>query len=150
MPGELPGSTKAIRSTDPSTLGVKLDVPGANFDKQPTEPRDIFSKFVYDEKSVTLAYGEVSTFFKGLGAFLGTPSSSVIEGMKFEHCDNADSTAKFKPPNFGTETCSKCEWYFVKDPMDGLRELTQNGIMSWPSARPREGAHTSLNLSDRH
>lgn len=99
------------------------------------------AKFLLEKEAVTLAYGEVSTFFEGLEAFLGTPASSVMEGMKYEHCDSADSNSTFSPLNYVMETTSTSEWLFVTNPK---KRPNERDVLNSPSDSAQQSAHACL------
>ena len=71
----------------------------------------------------TLTYGALSTFFGGLDGLLGPPNPNLSGAVLFEHCEAADSNFRFTAPNYGTETTSAIEYYFVVDPAAGITKL---------------------------
>eukprot|EP00282_Hemiselmis_andersenii_P021362 CAMPEP_0172023288 /NCGR_PEP_ID=MMETSP1041-20130122/14714_1 /TAXON_ID=464988 /ORGANISM="Hemiselmis andersenii, Strain CCMP439" /LENGTH=897 /DNA_ID=CAMNT_0012678767 /DNA_START=1 /DNA_END=2691 /DNA_ORIENTATION=+ len=66
----------------------------------------------------TAKFGKLDDFHKGI-EFLGLPVPNIMEGMKAEHCDRADSNVNFNPGNYDTETCSAAEWAVVTNEEKG-------------------------------
>ena len=50
-----------------------------------------------------------------------------------QHCHEIDSIEPFTTPNYKMTTTSRIEWWFVEDPIAGLKE---NRIDSWPAEDP--------------
>ena len=45
-----------------------------------------------------------------------------MQAIKREHCNAEDSVFEFAVPNYGTQTKSKIEYYFVAEPENGYAE----------------------------
>lgn len=73
-------------------------------------------KFVQEGKAFTLQYGDLSTFFGGLEAKIGPPSSRVHSQMAIEHQAEDDSHDEFTTSNYGITTTPRKEWLFVAEP----------------------------------
>ena len=62
-----------------------------------------------------LKYSDLSTFYGGLEAKIGTPSPNFAQAMAAEHTRSADSQASFSTSNYGVTTTPEMEWLFVTD-----------------------------------
>ncbi len=63
-----------------------------------------------------MSFGNLQTFFDGLGGLLGPPHPNLLEAMQDEHTDRIDSRSAFCASNYGTTSTSEIEWYFCADP----------------------------------
>ena len=63
-----------------------------------------------------MEYSSLTTFFGGLEAKVGRPSPDIENAMMEEHIHMKDSVREFTTDNYGIETTSATEWYFVADP----------------------------------
>ena len=79
---------------------------------------ELHDKFVTDGKGFNLNMGNLSTFFGGLEALVGSPSAKIFLAMLREHCNSAD-WEEFLMPNKKAKTTSAIEWRFVVCPEDG-------------------------------
>ena len=79
---------------------------------QPPSLQGASSKFSQQEELVSLTYGGISTFFKGLEGFLGMPSNNLMEGMRQEHTKGPDRETNFTvrtaPPPESLWACCLC------------------------------------------
>ena len=92
---------------------------------------DIMAKFV-DDDARELVYGGAASFFRGLTGRVGLPHGSHICAvrMRAEHChfEPASSTL-FVAANYGIETTTTIEYWFVVDPLNTLHKLR---LREWP------------------
>ena len=63
--------------------------------------------------------------------------------MRREHCRSKDSLTPFCAKNYGTETTSVIEWWFVADPELGLKELD---LQRWPLEQLLRHEHSQGNM----
>ena len=94
---------------------------------------ELHNKFVDEGTGFDLEYAGLKNFFSGLEAVVGAPSPQVYDGMKREHCRMDDSIEPFNTPNYKMTTTSRIEWWFVADPVNGLKELR---LSKWPAEDP--------------
>jgi len=101
----------------------------------------------------TMAFTDLPTFHSGLEALIGSPSPNLLPQMEVEHCKAPDSDMLFVTSNYGIETTSRIEWWFVMDPLAGLTHL---GLQNYPSEthdcsgpRMRGAAGTKTHLRPR-
>lgn len=95
------------------------------------EGLDLHNKFQQDPRNFDLDFGDLSTFFGGLEARVGTPNPNVKEAMRVEHCDRDDSMVEWTTRNYGITTTPKIEWFFVCNPSGGLGQADPNQH-TWP------------------
>ena len=69
----------------------------------------------------------------GLEQLVGSPAVDVLDAMRQEHCESADSTEPFTEPTYGVTTTPRVEWYFVVDPTAALDAL---GLAAYPAEAP--------------
>eukprot|EP00966_Prymnesium_polylepis_P222468 5146893-Prymnesium_polylepis.1 len=82
------------------------------------------------EGAFVLSFGGTPMFYEGLDGFLGMPAIDLELGMYQEHCEALDADVRFIAPNYGTETTSRQEYWFVADPIGGLDKV---GLSQWPA-----------------
>ena len=77
------------------------------------------------QQTLELYYGTQADWSAGLGALIGPcPSRQEWENLiEVEHLHSEDSFSMFISPNYGCKTFSAAEFYFVRDPVEGLRKL---------------------------
>ena len=80
-------------------------------------------RFVQGGNVVSLAYGDLSTFFRGLEGQVGTPDPKLVQAMRREHCAECDSRWPFVTSNYAIETTSEVEYHFVAEAEAGLSML---------------------------
>ena len=68
-----------------------------------------------------LRFGKLEDFFGGLVDKIGLPDPNLMEGMRREHCDKADSKNVFSPGNYDISTTPEGEWLAVVDREEGER-----------------------------
>ena len=78
--------------------------------------RQSHAKFAQDGTAFTLSYGDLSTFFGGLEAKVGTPEARIRDAMEREHTAEKDAQAPFTTPNYALTTTPEQEWRFVAEP----------------------------------
>ena len=71
------------------------------------------SKFFDDGRKLT--YGKLDVFYLGLDGFIGPPNPNLRQAMQQEHTEKRDSNEDLVPPNYGTPTTTKIEWWFAAD-----------------------------------
>lgn len=81
------------------------------------------------ENAFTLHYGKLDMFYSGLEGRLGRPQPNLYVAMEDEHTRSIDSRDEFTTSNYGVETTSQIEWWFVVDPVEGRRALRRK---DWP------------------
>ena len=86
---------------------------------------EVQSKFA---GAIELSYSGLDTFFGGLEGVVGPPSPKLLDAMREEHCDRADSNQEFVTGNYGVRTTSKTEFLFVYDP----RGEGETRGLEWP------------------
>ena len=105
---------------------------------------ELHSKFAHEVaesgKGFTLKYADLSTFYGGLEAKIGTPSPNFAPAMANEHTKSADSQDSFSTSNYGVTTTPEIEWFFVTD-ADTLAELP-------PTERDRRCPKETTNVKD--
>eukprot|EP00966_Prymnesium_polylepis_P013013 299961-Prymnesium_polylepis.2 len=74
---------------------MRLMSEAAAVDK-PSSLEGASSKFSQQEDLVSLTYGGISSFFKGLEGSLGMPTNNLMEGMRQEHTKGPDRETNFK------------------------------------------------------
>ena len=80
------------------------------------------SKFFDDGRKLT--YGKLDVFYLGLDGFIGPPNPNLRQAMQQEHTEKRDSNEDLVPPNYGTLTTTKIEWWFAADPSEAkINEL---------------------------
>ena len=99
---------------------------------------DLRSKFQQDPRNFDLKFGDLSAFFGGLEARVGTPKPNVKEAMRMEHCNRDDSMVEWTTRNYGITTTPKTEWFFVCSPSGGPGQADPSQH-TWP----REHNHDS-------
>jgi hypothetical protein len=77
--------------------------------------RHMNSKFVMEGAYVG-CFATLNDFYKGPEALIGVPNPRIFEGAEKEHTLRQNAWVKFRTSNYGLETCSAIEWYFVVDP----------------------------------
>jgi hypothetical protein len=65
---------------------------------------------------ITMVYGKLDDFHKGLETMIGLPNPRVFEGMEADHCSRADSEDGFTAWNYGIHTTPSIEWEYVVRP----------------------------------
>ena len=65
---------------------------------------------------ITMVYGKLDEFHKGLESMIGLPNPRVFEGMEADHCGRADSYDNFTAWNYGITTTPSVEWEYVVNP----------------------------------
>ena len=88
------------------------------------------SKFQGEPGTFQMAFANLSHFYSGLEAVVGTPNPNLDESMCREHCASVDSYTKWTTGNYGVTTSPSIEWWFVNDPTGGLE---QAGVDAWPA-----------------
>ena len=99
---------------------------------------ELHDKFVQSGGDFTLSYGSISSFYLGLEGMIGPPSPYLLETMRKEHTESADSREEFAAGNYGTATTSEIEYWFVVDPEHGLVRL---GRTAWPDESKLRASH---------
>ena len=65
-------------------------------------------------------------------SLIGPPNPNLKDSMEREHCHSTDSTQLFHTSNYGLDTRSDIEYYFVVDPEAG-RKLAEDQKMIHPN-----------------
>ena len=79
------------------------------------------SKFFDDGRKLT--YGKLDVFYLGLDGFIGPPNPNLRQAMQQEHTEKRLERGP-GPPNYGTLTTTKIEWWFAADPSEAkINEL---------------------------
>jgi hypothetical protein len=60
--------------------------------------------------------GDLTTFFGGLEAKIGSPNPKVRQAMDAEHTQASDSQLEFRTSNYEVTTTPEVEWRFVVSP----------------------------------
>ena len=76
-------------------------------------------------------------------SLIGPPNPNLKDSMEREHCHSSDSTQLFHTSNYGLDTRSDIEYYFVVDPEAGHRLADREGMVHpksdskrwWPANR---------------
>ena len=137
-PGRLP------RSMLDGTHRGGHDPAGPQAEASPSNPA--MGKFVDDlgdvdpstpstaaEALITLAYGDMSDFQRGLTGLLGPPEEGDAQAaMLAEHCTRPDSQEWFSVGNYGTTTTSEIEYAYVVNPTQAALEQLGLGDAGWP------------------
>merc|ERR1719350_2401272 len=88
---------------------------------------ELSSKFAQDTNNFKLAFGNLSTFFGGLEALIGSPNPNVRKAMHTEHCEEKYSSEEWTTGNYGIKTTPRTEWEFIVTPDSEVTGKT------WPS-----------------
>ena len=76
---------------------------------------ELNNKFHLEEGVVSLRYGDLDTFYRGLEGQVGAPDPKLGKAMREEHCERPDSSLGFNTTNYNTRTTSSIEYLFVAD-----------------------------------
>lgn len=81
----------------------------------------------------------------GLESLVGPPNPNLVDTMEHEHTAMPDSTMIFRTTNYGIDTRSDIEFYFVSNPDAGFELAKREGFVqaSGDSARAPMGARGS-------
>ena len=138
-------------------LSKQLALAAKTFAKQrAATATDLHAKFCQDESLQRLKFGELKNFYSGLDGVVGPPATDLEMGMLREHTKCRDSQVMFEAPNYGTQTTSEIEYYFVTEPMCDQQsrfevhpmgansvveefEVLQDGELCWPREKKLEG-----------
>ena len=124
LAGTSPRSANALEAQDDS-LSQVIEKSRAEDENEATAQHGKFAGSTF-----TLAFTDLPAFHGGLEALIGSPSPNLLPEMEIEHCKSPDSKRTFVTSNYGIETSSTTEWWFVIDPVTGLTHL---GLPSYPS-----------------
>ena len=90
---------------------------------------------------------ESSTEWDGVAAPGKGHDGRLIHEVRREHCDSLDSRWRFSSDEYGVQTTSETEYWFVVAPEKGLAHL---GLTTWPvEARTPDEAVVALTRAKR-
>ena len=114
--------TDALLDSLVDTVWNQIEALKAGFDTStaagPSSSAGTYSKFVAEGIGFKLNFGNLSTFFGGLEAKIGSPDPMVFDAMQREHQFSSDSRDFFTTGNYGVTTTPFIEWNFVAAPHD--------------------------------
>jgi hypothetical protein len=83
----------------------------------------------------------MADWYLGLEGIAGSPQPRLSEGMRREHCKADDSAITFTSPQYGTQTQSRIEFWFVTSPEEGLAELELSSYPAEEDPSILDGSH---------
>ena len=89
--------------------------------------KGLHDKFSQEPDTFSLEFKGLSTFYSGLEGVIGPPQPDLQEGLRRDHCKADDSNWWFTAMNYGVNTTSLIEWWFVVNPKEGVSELKLQG-----------------------
>ena len=90
-------------------------------------PKLVRSKFA---GAMEAKYAGLDDFFGGLEGQVGAPQPNALEAIEAEHLHRDDSLVDFLAGNYGVQTTSTVEWFFVVEPTP--QRLAKLGLPGWP------------------
>ena len=90
-------------------------------------PKLVRSKFA---GAMEAKYAGLDDFFGGLEGQVGAPQPNALEAIEAEHLHRDDSLVDFLAGNYGVQTTSTVEWFFVVEPTP--ERLAKLGLPGWP------------------
>ena len=98
---------------------------------------ELNNKFHQEEGVISLRYGDLDTFYRGLEGQVGAPDPRLQAAMEREHCDSRDSKEAFETTNYCVRTTSFIEYHFVvkgQQAIDSGRIFLENAqLNAYPS-----------------
>ena len=111
---------------------------------RPTQPAALQARLVSTPApaslQLVLEYSQFVTHLPAAVEAVFVTPGAPAEQMEREHCQSSDSMQVFETSNYGIDTRSDIEYYFVANPEEGKKLAQQEGFATsaerwWPTNR---------------